>query len=200
MLRRSRLSSAAVVALCVLAGCGAEVRSDRGSPEAAVRSFLIEYGTAPRPGGDRAPEATAAWWRRMCDHTDPASRAALRSDRDTDADPRAMCGAMIALSVGYTGDTHQMARPDTVTGTPVGARTMGDESVVTVEMHYTVDETGVAVDPPPPATARVGVLVVKRDGAWWVATPRAFNPLHAADGGLDPATLKTDHARRFAAA
>ena len=35
--------------------------------------------------------------------------------------------------------------------------------------------------------------MIKRDGAWWIATPYAFNPLTAAEGGLSEAELHQQH-------
>lgn len=106
--------------------------------------------------------------------------------------PEAAVERFVALSVMYTGDTGQMRPPSKVVGRPVAAKTSGDQSVVSVAMRYESDPTG-STSPSPPATATIKTLVIKRDDGWWVATPEAFNPIHAAEGGYDETELVRLH-------
>ncbi len=88
-----------------------------------------------------------------------------------------------------------MSQPSTISGTAVSADTSGDSSIVTVAIRYKSDGLATA----PPSSARIKVLVVKRDGSWWAATPYAFNPLHPPDGGLSEAELRDQHEELLAA-
>ena len=91
-----------------------------------------------------------------------------------------------------------MAPPSALSGTPVATETSGDHSVVRVEMRYRTDEDRTSTAPAPPEVATVNVLAVERDGTWWVATPQAFNPLHASDGYTGP-ELRRLHGELLAA-
>jgi ketosteroid isomerase-like protein len=105
----------------------------------------------------------------------------------------------VALAVAYTGDTGQMAPPSRLSGSPVGAKTSGDTSVVTVEMHYSSRKKGSSA-PAPPAEAITKVLMVRRDGKWYVATPQSFNPLLARGADPSDAALRRAHRRLLATA
>jgi hypothetical protein len=100
--------------------------------------------------------------------------------------------------VAYTPDGSGMAAPSTLTGAPGPAKTHADTSIVTVVMRYHAGPG--ATEPPPPARATIKVLVARRDGRWWVATPDAFNPVNTRRGGLTERELRADYARLRAAA
>jgi hypothetical protein len=87
------------------------------------------------------------------------------------------CGAAILLLVLYTGDTGEMLQPSKISGTPVSAK---DVSYPRAEG----DDQGSGV---------------KRDGSRWDATPQAFNPLSAVEGGLNESQL-LDQYRKLRAA
>lgn len=187
------------VLLLGAAGCGEDDAAGGSSPEAAVERFLAAFAQPPKPQGSTASEVTKEFWAAACDRVDPRIRRGLRFDDDEPIDPRVSCGATVVLAVMYTGDTGQMAAPSAISGRPVGTDTSRDESVVRVEMRYRIDESRTYTAPAPPAVATVNVLVVKRDGSWWVATPKAFNPLHAADGGYSESELRKQHRELLAA-
>jgi hypothetical protein len=204
-LRRWVLTGAAGALILGMGGCGegdASGASSSGasSPQAAVERFLAPFSNLPpRSQGPTASEEIKGYWASTCDQVDPRIRPGLRFYEDDLVDPRVNCGAVVVLLVMYTGDTGQMAPPRTISGNPVSADTAGDRSVVSVAMRYEIDERQTYTAPPPPPEATVNVLVVKRDGSWWVATPQAFNPLHAADGGYNEFELRQLHEELLAA-
>jgi hypothetical protein len=195
VLARTVLSAALVLAL---AGCGDDDGlggSGASSPEAAVERFLAPFASPPRGDGPTADAEVQEWWASACDGVDPSIRRAMRFEPGERGDLRVNCGAGVVLTVMYTGDTGDMDPPSKVSGSPVSADTSASESVVTVDMHYESRPrpTGEPSDTAPPANASIKVLVIKRDGAWWVATPQAFNPLAAAEGGVSEAELRRQH-------
>ena len=102
------------------------------------------------------------------------------------------CGAAVAALTAYTGDTGGMTSPSTIASEVRREETDGDSSLVTVHLRYgSGDDTPESLRPPAEGTAKV--LVVRRDGRWWVATPQAFNPLHTADGGFTVGELRAEH-------
>jgi hypothetical protein len=188
---------ASVLAALAIAGCGGDEPSGGGAsrPEEAVARFLEPWSQDLKQLS-RDKGRVVAFWERACDGVDPELRSKLRFNEEGGAGgERANCGAAVVLMVQYTGDTGEMRAPSRISGTPVGAETSGDESIVTVDMRYSVDSTRSRTVPAPPASARVRALVVKRGGRWYVATPRAFNPLRARDGGMSPAELRAEHDR-----
>ena len=189
---RPRFAAGLITAL--LAGCGGGEQG-AADPEEAVSRFLAVVAGAPDTRGGQANEEVTAFWGELCDRVDPKIRPALRFDRgEGPADGRIACGGITYMLVAYTGDTGRMAAPSSIAGTPTSAETDGDTSVVTVEMEYRSRSTG-RTSPPPPPKATIKVLAVERDGSWWVATPAAFNPLKAADGGMTEPELRAEHRR-----
>lgn len=189
-------------ALCAasLAGCGGA--SGAGSPQEAVSAFLAPYAK-PFPSGpdiseSQRKENAKHLWQRLCDHVDPAIRRGLRFYKDGSVDARTNCGAVLSVLAGDPGEGGPVGSAATMTGTPRSALTSGTTSIVTVVMHY-VPLPNLTV-PPPPRSATIKVLTVKRDGHWWVATPHAFNPAVAVHGGETPAELRAEYAKLLAAA
>lgn len=180
-----RLAVGAALALA-LAGCGGGGAS---SPEDAVADFLDPWAKPPRGNVGPAGRKTRAFYRRLCRDVDPDIRRGLRVD-DQEKYSELTCGAVVSLLVAYTGDTNEMEPPTSLSGEPLSAGGEGDASVVTVDMRYAARSSSA---PAPPANARVKVLAVRRDGDWYVATPEAFNPLHARDGGFSEAELRAQH-------
>lgn len=192
-IRRRCLPIAAAVVLAVGAsGCSEAGASGASSPEAAVERFLAPFSQEREPSrGSSASEDVKEFWASTCDLVDPEIRSQLRFDEDQ-PDSRVNCGAVVVLHVLYTGDTGRMRPPSKVSGKPVAAETSGDQSVVDVELRYESAAEG-SSSPAPPAKATVKVLVVKRDGSWWVATPQAFNAVQAAEGGYDESELRSQY-------
>jgi hypothetical protein len=183
-----------------LAGCGDDDASGASSPETAVARFLQPF-SQERPKTDRstASEEITEFWASTCEQVDPRIRRGMRFYEDEPMDPLVNCGAVVVLLVPYTGDTGEMLPPSRISGTPVSARTSTDESIVTVEMQYASDDRQGSSASAPPAKATIKVLVVKRDGSWWVANPQAFNPVQAADGGFEESALRDQHEELLAA-
>lgn len=181
-----------IVAIALLAaGCGGAPGAD--SPELAVKRFLDTWEDWGQDfdSGDRRE-----FYARNCRLVDPAiRRGALFDEEEGYSDGN--CGAGVVVAVAYTGDSGEMEDPSRISGDVVSARTEGDRAVVTVRMRYAARP---GPYPPPPASATVKVLAVRRDGAWWVATPLAFNPLKARDGGMSEAELERDHRESLARA
>jgi hypothetical protein len=189
--------------ILAFAGCGgnaASHASGASSPAAAVEQFLAPFADEkPTPHGFRATKEMREFWASTCDQIDPRLRSVMRFYEEDDAtDPRVNCGAAVVVLVTYTGDTGEMLQPSRISGSPVSAETSADASIVTVEMRYESPERH-GTTAPPPAKATIKVLVIKRDGSWWVATPQALNPLHAAQGGFDASELREQYERLLAA-
>lgn len=207
MLVRSRITARAYVlgafAALALAGCGSPhaTSGDGASPQSAVTTFLAPLrrtSTARITEPERRRRAVALW-KTMCDRVDPAIRRGLRvNDEVTIPDAHTACGAVIVLMVLNTPENAGIAPPATITGTPRAASTNGNTSIVTADVHY--EPMANATAPPPPARATIKVLVVKRDGRWWVATPDAFNATHASRGGLTEPQLRRSYLKLLAAA
>jgi hypothetical protein len=172
-----------------LAGCDRD-RSGASSPEAAVEQFLEPFAEDYGSEAPTATEEVQEFWASTCARVDPRIRPRLRF-YDGPVDPDVNCGALVVLLVADTGDTSGMASPSKILGTPVSAETSLDESIVTVDMRYEV--LSEPARRAPPAKARIKVLVIKRHGSWWVATPQAFNPRSAAEGGLSESELRDQH-------
>jgi hypothetical protein len=180
-----------------LAGCGGDGASGASSPETAVERFLAPFSEErPPTEGSTASEEVKKFWAGACKQVDPRVRRGMRFDEDDPMDPLVNCGAGVVLLVSYTGDTGAMLPPSKISGTPVSAHTSADKSIVTVDMQYATDER---YGNTAPAKATIKVLVVKRDGSWWVATPQAFNPLQAAEGGFEESALRDQHEELLAA-
>lgn len=194
--RRRTIAAWTIAASLALAACGDDSGAVRGgapSPEEAVERFLAPWSQDQKAVG-RDRQRVREFWERACDGVDPELRSRLRFYEDDDGTTeRANCGAMVVTYVQYTGDTGEMAAPNRIAGDALGSETSGDESVVTVAMRYSAAPSHTLR--PPPATARIRVLVVRRGERWYVATPRAFNPLEARDGGMTPAELRAEHRR-----
>ena len=140
-----------------------------------------------------------ALWQKMCDRVDPAIRKGLRvPDGVTIPDAHMARGAVVATMVMDAGETGDVASPATIAGTPRAAVTHGNTSIVTVDVRYRPMPNATAPQPPP--RAAVKVLVVKRDGRWWVATPDAFNARYASRGGMTVAQLRHSYAALLVAA
>lgn len=177
-----------------IGGCGDGGASGASSPESAVEQFLAPFSKErPKTQRSTASEQVKEFWASTCDQVDPHIRSGMRFYEDDSIDPRFNCGAEVVLRVSYTGDTGKMLPPSKISGTPVSADTSGDESIVSVAMRYDSDQRYGSTAPRPSAAATIKVLVVKREGSWWVATPQAFNPLHAADGGFRESELRDQH-------
>jgi hypothetical protein len=177
----------------LLGGCGAA--GGPSSPQDAVTRFLAPW-SQPAPTRESPKEEIGRYWASACNVVDPDIRRGLRLD-DESGGSRVECGGVVLLLTGYTGDTGEMAQPSKITGTPVSAETRGDTSIVTVDLRY---ESSYRLLPAPPREATAKVLVVRRDGRWWVATPQAFNPLHTRDGGFSERELRAQHEELLAAA
>jgi hypothetical protein len=193
----------ALSALCVALGaCGSGGGQSAGStsPQEAVSVLLapLAHRAAPGPATDESRKRALALWRFLCDHVDPRLRAHLTTDLVSRSDPRANCGAAVAVAIRYTGDNGKVGSVSALTGKPVSADTHGDESIVTVGMHYVAAPNATA--PPPPTRATVRALAVKHAGGWWVASPEAFNPAVASAGGLTASQLRADYAKLLAGA
>ena len=193
-----------IAVLLSLAACGDRVaprESGASSPAGAVKRFLAPFAEAPGgTAGSTATKETKDFWASTCDHIDPLLRPRLRFYEDDPIDPQVNCGAAVVLLVMYTGDTGKMLPPTKIFGSPVSAETSADTSIVTVDTRYeSPPALGAHSAQPPPSKARVKVLVVKREGSWWVATPQAFNPLFAAEGGLSESQLRDQHKKLLAA-
>jgi hypothetical protein len=140
-----------------------------------------------------------ALWPTMCDRVDPAIRRGLRVPEEvTVPDARTACGAVVVLMVLNTPEGSNVGPPATIAGTPRAAVTLGNTSIVTVDLRYRTVPYIQA--PPTPTRARIKVLVIKRDQRWWVATPEAFNAAYASRGGLTEPELRRSYARLLAAA
>jgi hypothetical protein len=199
-----RLCAFTGIAVLALAGCGRRLTTTAdgaSSPWGAVATFLAPFPHTPLVGlsaSEQRPRALALW-RTMCDRVDPAIRRGLRVTGDvTIPDAHMACGAVVVLMAVNVPDGSGISPPAAMTGTPRGAATHGNTSIVTVDVRYQPMPNPTA--PPPPARATIKVLVVKRDGRWWVATPDAFNPAHAGDGGLTEPELRRSYATLLAAA
>jgi hypothetical protein len=167
-----------------------------------VATFLAPF---PREVPSRLPSqaeqrrAALALWPTMCDRVDPAIRRGLRVPQQvTVPDARTACGAVVVLMVLNTPEGSNVGPPATIAGVPRAAVTHGNTSIVTVDVRYRTVHYISA--PHTPARARIKVLVVKRDGRWWVATPEAFNAVHANRGGLTERELRRSYAKLLAAA
>jgi hypothetical protein len=190
----------------VVAGCGsaaATASDDGSSPQRAVESFLAPFPHKPPKSPVFSPtehrRRVLVLWQTLCDRVDPAIRKGLRVPEEiTIPDAHTACGAVIATMVMDTGEGNGVAPPTTIAGTPRAAATRGNTSIVTVDVRYGPMPT--ATLPQPPARATIKVLVVKRNGRWWVATPDAFNAKHASRGGLTASQLRRAHAELLAAA
>jgi hypothetical protein len=187
-----------------LASCASSGTStnDGSSPQRAVATFLAPFPrTVPSRLSSQAEQRrrALALWPTMCDRVDPAIRRGLRVPEEvTVPDARTGCGAVVVLMVLNPPEGSNVGSPATIAGTPRAAVTHGNTSLVTVDVRYrTVPYINA---PPTPTRARIKVLVVKRDGRWWVATPGAFNPVYADRGGLTERELRRSHARLLAAA
>jgi hypothetical protein len=200
--------AAVAVAALAVAGCGSSAAStsnDGSSPQRAVETFLAPFPHKP-PKSPAALDSAEqqrralALWQTMCDRVDPSIRKGLRvSDGVTMPDAQTACGAVVVQMAMYTGeDSDGVASPTTIAGTPRTAATRGDTSIVTVDVNY--GPMPRATVRQPPARATVKVLVVKRDGRWWVAAPEAFNAKHASRGGLTVSQLHRAHDELLAAA
>lgn len=193
-----------IAVLLPLAACGDRAAprvSGASSPEGAIKQFLAPFAEEPRPTeGSTATKETKAFWASTCAYIDPLLRPRLRFYDDDPIDPQVNCGAAVVFLVMYTGDTGKMLPPTKIFGSPVSAETSADASTVTVDMRYeSPPPLGADTTPPPPSKATIKVLVVKREGSWWVATPQAFNPLFAAEGGLSESQLRDQHRKLLAA-
>jgi hypothetical protein len=180
---------ALAVAVLVLAECGADARaSGPATPEQAVSRFLAVTSRKVDQSGDaqQAQRRVHAFWRRACDAIDPELRS-LRFYADAPV-TKANCGAAVVVLAMYTGETGDVPVPRTISGRPLSSRVTGATAIVKT-----------AVDYEPGTSATVNVLVVKRDGEWWLATPQALNPVVAADGGLGERKLRSEYRRLLAA-
>jgi hypothetical protein len=139
-----------------------------------------------------------ALWQKMCDRVDPAIRKGLRVPGGvTIPDADMACGAVVVTMVMDAGE-NDVVSPATIAGNPRAAVTHGNTSIVTVDVRYGPMPNATAPQPPPGAAVKV--LVVKRDGRWWVATPDAFNARYASRGGMTAAQLRHSYAALLAAA
>jgi len=203
---RSRaLMGLACVLAAALVGCGGagESRDGGGSPEQAVEAFLEPLSTPPpRDGGEEdRVERVRALWRSVCGQVDPAIRSGLRpSPGTTIPDAREACGAIATTLALDPGEGGEVGPPSAVSGTARAAVAHGATSVVTVDLRYSPSPNLSAGAPAPPAHATVKALAVKREGRWWVATPEAFNPKHAIQGGMTEPQLRRSYAALLAAA
>jgi hypothetical protein len=181
-----------------LAACGSNGGS---SPQRAVATFLAAF---PRdvPGHfveSEARQRALKLWPALCDRVDPAIRRGLRpAPEATIPGARTACGAVVATMALDPGEGGDVGAPATISGTPRSAVTHGATSIVTVDVRYRASRANSG--PPVPGGATIKVLVVKRDGRWWVATPQAFNPRYASRGGLSIAELRHAYAALRAAA
>jgi hypothetical protein len=170
--------------LAALAGCGGT--DGPSTPQEAVAQYLAPWGDANLAGKGLSESEDKArdreFWNRLRKLVDPEVRGPA-SRRDE-------FGGAFALLTAETGEDSGLASPSRITGTPVSAVTHGSTSVVTVALRYEYDSSRTAASP---SSATVRVLVVERGGAWWVATPQAFNPGAAAHGGLSDAELRAQH-------
>lgn len=186
-------------------GCGTSpaARYDGApSPQRAVASFLAPFPHAPLVGLSASEQRrrALALWRTMCDRVDPAIRPGLRVTGDvTMPDAHTACGAVVVLLALNPPEGSGVAPPAGIVGTPHGAATRGNTSIVTVDVRYQSNSSAIAPRQSP-ARASIRVLVVKRNGGWWVATPDAFNPIHASGGGLTDPELRRSYANLLAAA
>jgi hypothetical protein len=185
-----RLVTRLILAACLVSagGCGGDRGS--GTPQQAVEEFIEALETSPagqgaEPGRARVRE----WWERLCRTVDPEIRPALRFGDELKGDEG--CGAALALTVLYTGDTGRMAQPEKLGGDVLSATVDGESAVVAVRMRYEADADEAA--PPPPRSADVRVLAVRRAGEWWLATPKALNPLEASEGAATREELDRQH-------
>jgi hypothetical protein len=201
---RLRACAVAGIAGMALAGCGSSGSSTNGgsSPQRAVATFLAPFPRAVPshlPSQAEQRRRALALWPTMCDRVDPAIRRGLRLPKaSTVPDARTACGAVVVLMVLNTSEGSNVGPPATIAGTPRAAVTHGNTSLVTVDVRY---RTAPYINTPPtPTGARIKVLVVKRDGRWWVATPGAFNPVYADRGGLTERELRRSYAKLLAAA
>jgi hypothetical protein len=182
-------------------GCAPTPEGSGSSPQQAVATFLAPFPRKSLVGLSAAEQRrrALALWRTMCDRVDPAIRRGLRVPYYvTIPDRHTACGAVVVLMVLNTPENSDLVPPATVAGAPLAAATHGNTSIVTVDVRYR-PLPGV-VGASPPARATIKVLVVKRDGRWWVATPDAFNAEHARRGGLTESELRRSYAKLLAAA
>ncbi len=182
--------SVAALASLALAGCGVDeptaAAKPKGprTPEEAVTRYLTALGGHKR-GADNGEQArrreVIAYWGKLCDTVDPKLRKLRFDEGDTS------CGGIIALFALYTGDTSGVKPPAGITGKVRTAKTSGASSIVSVAITYQLDDgkTSTAGD--------VKMLVVRRDGAWWVASPQAVNILNTRDGGMTERELRDWH-------
>ena len=190
------VGTAAAVLATLLAGC---TGSGGGvSPEHAVENFLEPFGEiADRP---REDDEVREFWRSTCEHIAPEIRKALFFEPENeDGDDMTNCGAGTVLAVMYTGDTGDEPIVEGVSGDPVATREDGETAFVTVDLTYggrTPPRSADAL----PATHRAEVMVVNRDGRWWVATPFAFNITEARAGGMSEGELRKSYAEAVAVA
>jgi hypothetical protein len=200
-LRTCAVAGIAGMALAGCAGNGSRT-NDGSSPRRAVATFLAPFPRAvpsQLPSQAEQRRRALALWPTMCDRVDPAIRRGLRVPKEaTVPDARTACGAVVVLMVLSTPEGSNVGPAATIAGTPRAAVIHGNISLVTVDVRYrTVPYINA---PPTPTGARVKVLVVKRGGRWWVATPEAFNPVYANRGGLTERELRRSYAKLLAAA
>jgi hypothetical protein len=196
----SRTCALVVVVAAIAAGCGSSA-DDGSSPQRAVETFLAPFPrTSPKRFDETADRRRAhAFWQKMCDRVDPAIRKGLRvSENVTIPDAHMACGAVVVTMAMDAGENSGVVSPATIAGAPRAAVTHGNTSIVTVDVRYGPMPNATAPQPPPRAALKV--LVVKRDGRWWVATPAAFNARYASRGGLTAAQLRRSYAALLAAA
>jgi hypothetical protein len=190
-----------VVVAAIAAGCGSSASDDGSSPQRAVETFLAPFpGMSPERVNQTEDRRRAlALWQKMCDRVDPAIREGLRVPEEvTIPDAHMACGTVVVTMVMDAGENNGVASPATIAGTPRAAATRGNTSIVTVDVRYGPMPNATAPQPPPRTSVKV--LVVKRDGRWWVATPDAFNARYASRGGLTAAQLRHSYAALLAAA
>jgi hypothetical protein len=156
------------------------------TPRDAVGAFLTATADAKPDPNDPAPLAGA------CAMLSPDIRAAVRFSEAANADPVRNCSAALALALYYTGDTGEVPAPQGYSGRVTGVDQQGDEAVVSVAMTY--------LYPSGPRSQATNVLVVRREGLWWIATPGELNVLASLHGPPDRAALEQLYARYVAAA
>jgi hypothetical protein len=174
---------ALALAVLALAGCAADAEtSGPRTPEEAVARFLSVTSVKVDQSGDehQADRRMHAFWQRACDAIDPELRS-LRFDAGGPV-TKTSCGAAVVLRAYYPGENSDVPAPRSISGRPLSSRVTGDTAIVKTAVRFN-----------PGTSATVNVLVVNRDGEWWLATPQAINPVIAAKGGLSEAELRSEY-------
>ncbi len=72
----------------------------------------------------------------------------------------------------------------------------GADGFVTVRARYLRADSAAHTE----SAVTLKVLVVRRSGSWWLATPQAFNPGAASHAGLTEAQLRSEYRKLLLAA